>query len=268
MKQFSLIFLLAVMLLVNVASFANSPSEGYVPTWKVGDYWTLEATYRDLKAEGEVWLPPVQWVFQVRAEREFNSIQCYVVHVYSRKKSIRPQAVLWLSKADLRPVKVVDVFETPEGMSHSEREIDPQQASPLVANDTIVPYDLPVFPLNKANSAVQGADGFAAYRSQPSEKKFAKVSKVGTLSFKRVIGQKNKAPDKQHADTFAAYRSTGSAFQVEIAEERSSTNITQLWQQGSPWALSSETRDRKVRLVPPAAQNSNGNEQQENGGDF
>jgi len=266
MKHLFFCLLIAVMLLTASAASANSPIEGYVPNWKVGDFWTLEATYRDLKSEGEIWMAPVEWVFRVRAVKQVKGIECYVIHVYSRKKSIRPQAVLWLSKAELRPVKVIDIFETPNGIGHSERDIDPQEASPLVADGTIVPYDLPVFPLNKANSAVQGADGFGAYRSQASEKKFAKISKVGGLSFKRVIGQKNKTPEKQYADTFAAYRSSGQSFQVEIAEERSSTNITQLWQQGSPWAISSENRDRKVRLLPPVPQNQG--EPHNNGGEF
>lgn len=266
MKHLIFCLLLAVTLLTGSAASANPPQEGYVPSWNVGDYWTLEASYRDLKSEGDVWMPPIEWVFKVRAVKQVKGVDCYVVHVYSRKKSIRPQAVLWLSKAELRPVKVIDVFETPNGISHSEREIDPQEAVPLVADGTIVPYDLPVFPLNKANSAVQGADGFGAYRAQSSEKKFARISRLGGLSFKRVIGQKNKAPEKQYADTFAAYRSSGQSFQVEIAEERSNTNITQLWQQGSPWALSSENRDRKVRLIPPAAQTQEPS--QNNGGEF
>jgi hypothetical protein len=97
---------------------------------------------------------------------------------------------------------------------------------------------------------VQGADGFAAYRGEAAEKKYSKTSKVGSLSFKRTYGQKNKRPEKQYSDTFSAYRGGGSTYQVEVAEERSSTNLMQLWQEGSPWAVSSENRTRKVRLVP------------------
>lgn len=238
-------------------------AEGFVPTWKVGEKWTLEATYRDLKEPGEVWLPPIQWTFMVRAVKNHNGVDCYVVHVFPRKGEFKMQAVLWLAVDDLRPVRVIDIFPTNEGAKFSDREIDPQSSEPLMAIDTMVPYDLPVFPLVKADNAVQGADGFDAYRSQPAEKKYSKISKVGGLSFKRTIGQTNKAPEKQYADTFAAYRNGGETFQVEIAEERSNANITQLWQQGSPWAVSSSNRDRKVRLLtkPPVAP-------QENGGEF
>lgn len=261
----SALLLLAVM--TSGVSYASSPLEGYVPAWQVGDRWVLEASYRDLKTAGDVWLPPVQWVFKVRAKKVINDQECYVVHVFARSADTKNQAVLWLSTADLRPLKVIDIFSTGEGMKHSEREVDPSAAEPLVAEDTMVPYDLPAFPLNRANTAVQGADGFAAYRNQPTATKFAKVRNVGGLSFKRTVAQKNKAPDKQHADTFAAYRSTGTTYQIEIDEARSGTKITQLWQKGSPWALSSENRDRKVRLIPhseptplPQSGNNNGGE--------
>lgn len=259
--------LLILAIMVSVAAVASSPQEGFVPSWRVGDSWTLEATYRDLKSAGEVWLPPINWVFKVRAIKERDGIECYVIHVYPAKNELKAQAVLWLSVADLRPVKVIDVFQTNDGMAHSDREVDAGAALPLIANDTMVPYDLPAFPLNRANTAVQGADGFAAYRDQPAEKKFARLTDVGGLSFKRVIGQKSKAPEKQYADTFAAYRSNGATYQVEIAEERSGARLMQLWQQGSPWAVSSENRDRKVRLLPAPLAPMPG-ASQENGGGF
>ena len=242
-----------MLLAFSAVSMADSANEGFVPTWKAGDRWVLEASYRDLKSEGEVWLPPIQWVFRVRAIKEKLGKQCYVVHVFPRYGEMKVQAILWLAVEDLKPVRVIDIFPTSEGMRYSDRDLDPESTEPLVAVDTLIPYDLPVFPLtNAANNAVQGADGFSAYRAEATEKKFSRTSKVGSLSFKRTIGQKSKKPERQYSDTFAAYRSTGATYQVEVAEERSSTNLLQLWQEGSPWAVSSENRLRKVRLVPAA----------------
>ncbi|MDD2997439.1 MAG: hypothetical protein PHV05_00180 [Candidatus Riflebacteria bacterium] len=264
------VFLLSAILFLVVmtsgSAYAGSPTDGYIPTWKVGDRWVLEATYRDLKSEGEVWLPPIQWVFKVRAMKTVDNQKCYVVHIFPNKGDMKNQAILWLSVDDLKPMRVIDIFPTNEGMKHAERDLDPSGEVPLLAEDTLIPYDLPVFPLNRANTAAQGADGFSAYRGQAAEKKFAKIRNIGGLSFKRTVAQKNKAPEKQYADTFAAYRSSGAAYQVEIDEPRSSTDIVQLWQKGSPWALSSENRDRKVRLVPSSAPESGS--ANENGGEF
>ena len=247
----TLVLSILLLLAFSAAGVAGSSEDGFVPTWQAGDRWVLEATYRDLNAAGEVWLPPIQWVFRVRAIKEKYGKQCYIVHVFPRRGEMKVQAILWLAVEDLKPVRVIDIFPTPEGMHYAERDVDPDNAEPLVAIDTLIPYDLPVFPLKKAAAAgVQSADGFAAYRAEATEKKYDRVSKVGQLSFKRTYGQKNKRPDKQHSDTFAAYRSSGSTYQVEVAEERSNTNLLQLWQEGTPWAVSSENRARKVRLVP------------------
>lgn len=242
-------FLLAALVCF-VASGALFANEGFVPKWNVGDRWILEATYRDMRSPGEVWMPPLNWIFKVRAIKKISDQDCYVVHVYPLNKSLKVQAVLWLAVEDLRPLKVIDIFPTSEGVKSSERDLDPGNPQPLLAADTLVPYDLPVFPLVKADTAVQGADGFSAYRTEPEAKKFTKVTKMGAFSFKRTIGQKNKAPEKQFADTFAAYRSSGSSFQVELAEPRSNTSLIQLWQEGSPWAISSESVARKIKLLP------------------
>jgi len=247
----TLVLSILLLLAFSAVAVAGSSQDGFVPVWQAGDRWVLEASYRDLNAEGEVWLPPIQWVFRVRAIKEKCGRQCYIVHVFPRHGEMKVQAVLWLAVEDLKPVRVVDIFPTTDGMSYSERDVDPNSSEPLVAIDTLIPYDLPVFPLKKtAPEGAQSADGFAAYRAEATETKYDRVSKVGQLSFKRTYGQKNKRPDKQHADSFAAYRSTGATYQVEVAEERSSTNLLQLWQEGTPWAVSSENRARKVRLVP------------------
>lgn len=249
-----------------LAAGALFADEGFVPKWKVGDRWILEATYRDMRSPGDVWMPPLNWIFKVRAIKNIDGKDCYVVHVYPQNKSLKVQAVMWLAVDDLRPLRVIDIYPTAEGVKSSERDIDPSNAQPLLAEDTLVPYDLPVFPLVRPSTAVQGADGFSGYRSEPVAKKFSKVTKLGGLSFKRTIGQKNKAPDKQYADTFAAYRNSGESFQVELAEPRSNTSLMQLWQEGSPWAISSESIARKIRLLPtipstPLPVNGNGGDE-------
>ena len=246
---FRSILLIAALFLA--ISATSSASDGFVPRWNVGDRWVLEASYRDMRSPGEVWMPPLYWVFKVRSIKKVADVDCYVVHVFPKHAALKVQAILWLAVEDLRPVRVIDIFPTNEGVKSSERDIDPGNHQPLLAEDTLAPYDLPVFPLVRAGQSVQNADGFAAYRNEPVAKKFSKVTKVGSLSFKRTTVQQNKKPDKQYADTFAAYRASGENFQVELAEPRSNTSLMQLWQEGSPWAISSESIARKIRLMPP-----------------
>ncbi len=258
-----LLLSVTAILVIFTSSQLFAAGSGFVPKWNVGDAWALEASYKDLKNPGDVWLPPIKWFFKVRAIKEAFRQECYVLHIYPQSKRLKVQAVLWLAVNDLRPLKVIDIFPSGNSVKSVERSVDPYNPNPLISEDSIVPYDLPVFPLIKND--VQNADGFDAYRSEASTKKYAKVTKIGGLSFKKTYGQKNKAPDKQHADAFAAYKRGGQTFQVEIAKDkRGGKGIVQLWQQGSPWAISSESNDRKVKLVPLT---SRSNAPESNGGD-
>lgn len=250
-----LVVLSLFCILTTFAGAQEQTAAGYVPRWKVGDSWVLEATYRDLNASGETWLPPVQWMFKVRAIKEVNGTECFVIHVFPRITSMKVQAVLYLSTADMKPVKVIDVTPSKNGtVSKSERVFNSDDPEPLVTEGTLAPYDLPVFPLIRAS--VQSADGLDAYRG-PRLKKFFRIFRIGGLKFKKTYSQRNKRPDRQFADTISAYRRGGEAFQVELTEEHPNRVLTQIWQEGQPWALSSESNLRKVRLVQPSIPDSN-----------
>lgn len=270
MKRFSICMLLtSLFFFVAQFSFASSSEDGFTPKWRVGQRWVVEATYRDLRAPGEVWMVPIKWVFKVRAIKDAFRQKSYVIQVYPQKGDMKVQAILWLAVKDLRPLKVVDIFTVGGKVKTRVRDIsdvNPFHPQPLLADDSIVPYDLPVFPLIR-QPQTQGADGFNAYRTEAPEKKYSTIRKLGGLSFKRTFKQKNKKPDEQHADAFGAYTRGGETFQVEIANEKSSNGITQLWQEGAPWAISSESKDRKTRLIPHSAPVQLNKDNNENGGD-
>ena len=73
MKKSLLISLMLIMVIYLSNSVEAGNTEGYVPSWKVGQRWILEATYRDLRSEGEAWLPPMQWIFNVRAKKSITA---------------------------------------------------------------------------------------------------------------------------------------------------------------------------------------------------
>ncbi len=250
--------LIISLLLIAIVFISNSVyagnEDGFVPVWKVGQKWILEAAYRDLRVEGEAWLPAMQWIFHVRAKKEFNGEECYVLHIYGRKVSQKNQAILWLSVNDLRPLKVIDVFPTSSGMKYKERDINNQSAEPLVAEGTPIPYDMPSFPLVRTENRAQSANISGDKTSSSIAKKFSRIRSIGGISFKRSVSQKSKTPDKKLSDIFNGYlkqsRNNEATFQVEINEDRSSNKVVQLWHEGSPWAIRENKRDRKVRLVP------------------
>ena len=254
--------------------FASSDNEsGFTPKWQKGEEWVLEASHKDLKSDVIEWQAPIRWNFKVRNIKNVNGVECYVLHIHSENKNIKDQAVLYLSTEDLRPVRVIDIYPAGFGMKHNKRDLDTSYAQPLIAEDTIVPYDLPVFPLesNTGELRAQGAiaDGFNKIKDSFS-KKFAKVRNVGGLMFKRTVTQKNVAPksEKSNAAQGATLRSeangtnSGQVFSVQLSEERTDNDLSQTWRKGYPWAVASSRRDRKVRLIKYTAHNDNngGNE--------
>jgi len=252
MFKFGRIILLAGFLAASAWQIlAQSPDRpAFIPKWNVGDRWILEATYRDLKSPGEVWLPPIRWVFHVKSVKNIDRQDCYAIHIYSKNRSVKAQAILYLSTIDLHPMRVIDIYSTPSGMKNSERDIDTLHPSPLLSEGALIPYDMPIFPLQK--KSVQGADGMKAYRA-PKAKSFDKIRRIGGFSFKKTVQQSENVPTRQQADAFRAYKTGGEAFKVELFDSRSKENLTQLWGEGAPWALSSETPARKVKLIPSSA---------------
>lgn len=246
-------------------SFASTSANDFIPKWRVGERWVVEANYRDLRNPGDIWMAPIRWVFKVRAIKNIFQQDCYVIQIYPQKGNINVQAILWLAVKDLQALKVIDIYSLGGKVKKTEREFNQSDPQPLLTNNSIVPYDLPVFPLtSKANT--QNADGFDAYKTSAPEKTYSNITKIGGLSFKRTFKQKSKSPDKQYADAFSQYTRGGQTFQVEISNGKSNGGIVQLWKEGSPWAISSESRDRKVKLIPSSAPTPLPDDS-ENGGD-
>jgi hypothetical protein len=256
MRIRSLLVLLVVCLCWGNAVSAQDSGTGFVPTWKIGDTWTVEASYRDMKNVGEPWLPPVRWVFRVRAEKNIHRTDCYVIHVYPEKRDLKVQAVLYLGKRDLRALRVIDIFPTASGVKSREKSVDALHPIPLIAEDSIVPYDLPVFPL--VRRSVQQSDSFAAYKD-PEPVSFARVKSVGGFTFKSSVQQTNKKPDRQLADSFSSYRYGSELFEIQLFDATRGGMMTQVWQTGAPWALSSDSPHKRVRLIstPPVANPTN-----------
>lgn len=229
----------------------NNLNDGFVPKWNVGDKWVVEATYKDIRQEGDVWLPPILWVFKVRGIKSLHRQKCYVVHVYPADKNIKQQAILYLSTFDLRVLKVIDIYPTRDGAKAQERFYDPFNPQPLIAENTLIPYDLPLFPLLKPK-LVQDSDGiFKGYRSKNLLRTIPKIIKIGEFSFKKVIKQNQKNIDTKHyADQFRAYSSNlGSTYQVELIDENNKDTLVQVWQEGLPWAISADSGLKRMRLI-------------------
>lgn len=262
--RFNKVILLMTMMLLTVSvNTLRAHENSFTPQWKIGQSWVVDTSYRDVRGSSAIWQPVTRWVFKVRNIKDLDGVECYVLHVHSASRSNENQAVLWLSVENLTPLKVIDVYKNASGVSYSERESG-EVAAPLFAEDSIVPYDLPVFPLiRKEQDRSSGGDGVFNKRI------FSKKRKTKRFSFKREVTQTDKLPERSMTDSFLSYNkgcrlSSSQLYQVSVKEARTGLSMEQVWQEGMPWAVVSNTANRRSRLVVgnncQDAEESNGGE--------
>lgn len=214
---------LGILMLPGMASAA-----GFMPIWQEGDSWTIEARYRDLTKTEEAWLPPVRWDFSVRNRKSVDGVPCFVVHVTPADRSdLQVQAVLCLAESDLRMIRAVDVFPRRGQVEQSRRSADENRLAPLLRNGSMIPYDMPMFPLDAgdgnevANAARIGAE---------------KSTAVGSLTFVEDISQEWESLP-------------GDGIRVILTNPVSDGQITQVWRKGLPWAESMTSHAVTYTLV-------------------
>ncbi len=123
------------------------------PVWQVGDKWMVKAVYPSSMKKDE-WSAPVYWEYNVVTTCEENgSKNCYAVEVRDHSGSLKLTARLtyikdspnlFLSHAEItktrRGKEIVRVLTYPKGI-------------PVRTEQTLIPYDTPVFPLRSPSSA-------------------------------------------------------------------------------------------------------------------
>ncbi|NLI76823.1 MAG: hypothetical protein GX442_10325 [Candidatus Riflebacteria bacterium] len=190
-------------------------SEGFRPVWQVGQTWTVETSYKRLADGSEAWTTPVRWQFAVRAEKEIDGIDCYVVHVTAADlPEAKTQAVLCLAVSDLRPVQVIDVAAGPDGRAEATtRRLDGERLTPLLSGESAIPYDLPLFPL-----AAETREGEATGALVDGES----ANTADGLTFVDAVQQ--------------SWQPTATGFEVTLRTAGPLGTIIQTWETGRPWA--------------------------------
>ncbi|MBF0545112.1 MAG: hypothetical protein HQM08_11785 [Candidatus Riflebacteria bacterium] len=220
-KKFLILFSLFAILF-SCTLFAD---DGFMPKWKLGDSWVIEAKYINLKDQGTTWLPPIRWRFEVKAQKAFNNEPCWVLHITPESRpDLKVQSILCLSQKDLRPIRVVDIFPLRGEAKSKTKNFEGARISPLFSDDSMIPYDFPMFPLN---AAVEGV-GSAVVAGE-------KASKVDEITFVEDVTQ-NWAP-------------TTDGFKVVLQDGGGKGQITQTWKEGSPWATEMKSYSVVYTLV-------------------
>ena len=201
------------------------------PEWRLGDTWVVEARYRNLAEAADAWLPPVRWRFHVRSRKEIAGEPCWMLHIVPLgRPDMKVQGVLWLSCRDLRPMRAADVFPV-RGIARSrKREFDGKRITPLFSEGSMIPYDVPLFPLADDRGDRRGETGGATVAGEKAvtaaETTF--VDQV-TQSWKRIPG----------------------GFEVHLNDGGAKGVVRQVWRHGFPWAVRHSGLAVEARLVEP-----------------
>ncbi|MBF0409371.1 MAG: hypothetical protein HQM10_18670 [Candidatus Riflebacteria bacterium] len=225
-KIFRSMLLVALLFTLSVSTTAFCSGE-FMPTWKVGDNWMIEAKYRNLISQENEWLPPVTWKFSVRSEKVINGEPCWVLHISPVKRGkLKVQAVLFLSKKDLHTVKKIDIFPVKGKAQAKAKEFNAARPSPLFSDESMIPYDLPVFPLsaavkeNDANSTSVGLE---------------RAVSVDNITFVDKVAQ--------------SWKPVNGGFEISLHDPDAKGEIKQIWKENAPWAVSMNSNSVQYQLI-------------------
>lgn len=226
--MFKIKHLVMVALLVVSVMVSARADDGFMPAWRVGDSWLIESSHLKNDPLGEAWTSPVRWLFEVKNEKDVDGVSCFVLYVTPKgSHHSRTQAILCLSKLDLHPVRVVDVSPVSGRADAKERRFDGERLSPLFSGESLIPYDLPMFPL-AATPAGETLDRSAAVAGEAA-------SEVDGITFVDTTAQSWDRTDRGYRVTLDAGDGRGA--------------LVQEWVEGEPWAVAMTGRDVKCTLV-------------------
>ncbi|MBI3039516.1 hypothetical protein HYY75_10825 [bacterium] len=214
-----------VLVLLFSVSLPCLADEGFKPVWKVGQHWTIKAQYRDLRLAKEKWLPPVIWRFHVRGEKKIAGQDCFALHITpAKKKNLGVQAILYLAKSDLHLVKSIELFPSRGKPQIHAQQADQSRISPVLSGGSMIPFDLPLFPLSKMKN---------------KESKSAEVAGEHATTLDGLVFVN---PVKQ------SWTPTEGGFQVILDDPNGKGKMVQIWKPGKPWATQTQSPTMKTSL--------------------
>ena len=250
-----LVSALAMALASSVMALA--PAKQFTPRWEVGTTWTVKTAFRRMYVmspdAGGLWSDPVRFDYRVTQKRADASGTTFTLVAAPHKKTTGFETIITVV-SDLSgklSVRSVTARKLRHGQIVSDR-VDYATATPVFTENSIVPYDAPVFPLVKP--ADLQTSSFLS-----TKKKYTRAESIGGLTFARVGSQLVRGATGASSYTDGTGREVdfqvpvdaAAVFPVDMEEETTRQKVAQYWAEGQPWALYSETSSTRSWLVPP-----------------
>ena len=199
------------------------------PVWQEGQTWLVKVSYPDFSRKDE-WSSPVVWRYTVVGESGVGAERLLIVEVSREgENASQAAATLTVHATDMSP-KEVETTKMRRGKPLSTT-VKYEEKRPLITQTSMVPIDLPIFPLQLGER-----NGY------PVTQELA-----GDLMRKREIivdTTESRIPESERAKS-----DTSAYFKVTVAFDDGDILFTQYWKEGKPWPSFGMNGSMKYWLV-------------------
>ena len=221
------IFWLAVLFIVACAPWATG-ADTFFPVWQVGERWLVKAVYPSHLNKDE-WSSPVYWEYEIVGREEHGSESCYVLEIKDQKGGLKLSTRLMYRPEDFSLAKA-EITKTRRG-KQVVKVLTYERDTPILTEQTLTPYDKPVFPLHLPSST----DFSVTREVSPG----LKVAETIRQEVRPVYGAA-ELPD---------WPDDRKLIEVKCTADDGTIIFIQYWDKNLPWPVYGQNRNMKYWLV-------------------
>jgi len=219
-------FFVLLFLFVLVFSVQSASGDVVSPVWKEGDAWVVRAVYRS-HHDDDQWSEPVFWEYEIVGFEGDGSDGRYTLEIRDREGRLKLTSRLVYRAEDLSLVRV-EITKTRRGEGFV-KVLTYNGDTPVVTEQTLTPYDTPVFPF-----------------TCPSSIDFSVTKQIDRLKAIRTVRQEvrqvsgvDELPDMPPERDLIEVKCTG----------KDGLIFMQYWDSAFPWPLYGRNMNMKYWLV-------------------
>ena len=227
MKRYMFVFFLFSAFFVISCSFQLARADNFRPEWKIGDKWLVKAVYLSYLAEDK-WSGPVFWEYEVPGLEGEGRKRCYILEIRDRDGRLNMNTRLEYRDEDLSIARAV-MTKKMRGGEEIVRSLTFKGGTPVITEQTLTPYDSPVFPLE-----------------YPSFTEFSVIRMIDGLEAVEVIQQDVK--EVSSMDEIQIQQSGNGLIEVKCSG-KDGIVFVQYWDMNFPWPVYGVNNNMKYWLV-------------------
>jgi hypothetical protein len=234
------VVLLMLLWIILPATQAAGADMMICPDWKTGDKWTVKAVYRSFKTAD--WSDPVYWEYTVT---DCKADDCYLIEVKNQNE--KPNLTARFTYRKSPPAPLCERGEECNAFGLDKAEISKMRRGkeisnvltykkgvPIQTEQTLIPFDMPVFPLRFPFSADYSL-------SKPV---------TGELNATEIIRQECRQVQK--AEELTDWTQDQPLTEVKCSKvtgKETKLIFVQYWHKDYPWPLFGQNQNMKYWLV-------------------